>query len=88
MGRESLVPFLPAALGTVTDGGTAVAVRANQPDYPGRFIVFQLVMFGAALLAAFPSNWARSIGFVLLLHLRNHNVAVSDITRITIYRGP
>src|ERR1019366_3265372 len=67
MRRESLVPFLPAVLAAVTDGVTAAMVRANQPDYPDRFVVFQIVMFGAALLAAVPSKWVRLVGFVLLL---------------------
>jgi hypothetical protein len=42
-------------------------VRANQPDYPHRFVVFQIVMFGAALLAAVPSKWVRFTGIALLL---------------------
>jgi cell division protein FtsW (lipid II flippase) len=67
MRRESLIPFLPAALAAVTDVLTAAMVRANQPDLPGRFVVFQFVMFGAALLAAVPSKWVRFVGFVLLL---------------------
>src|ERR1035437_10756587 len=67
MRRESLVPFLPAVLAAVTDGVTAAMVRANQPDYPDRFIVYQIVMFGAALLSAVPSKWVRFVGFVLLL---------------------
>jgi hypothetical protein len=29
--------------------------------------VFQIVMFGAALLPAVPSKWVRLVGFVLLL---------------------
>jgi hypothetical protein len=67
MRRESLIPFLPAALAAVTDAFATSTVRANQPDLPGRFIVFQIVMFGAALLAAVPSKWVRFVGFVLLL---------------------
>jgi hypothetical protein len=67
MRRESLIPFLPAALAVATDAVTATMVRAHQPDYPGRFIVFQIVMFGAALLAAVPRKWVRFVGFVLLL---------------------
>jgi hypothetical protein len=67
VGREALIPFLPAVLAAVTDAVTAAMVRANQPDYPGRFIVFQIVMFGAALLAAVPSKWVRLVGLVLLL---------------------
>ena len=67
MRRESLVPFLPAVLAAVTDSVTAAMVRANQPDYPGRFIVYQVVMLGAALLAVVPKKWVRIVGFVLLL---------------------
>ena len=67
MRRESLIPFLPAALAAVTDVFATATVRANQSDLPGRFIVFQIVMFGAALLAAVPSKWVRFVGFVLLL---------------------
>ena len=67
MRREALLPFVPAGLAAATDGVTAAMVRANQPDYPGRFIVFQIVMFGAALSAAVPNKWVRFGGFVLLL---------------------
>ena len=56
MRRESLIPFLPAALAAVTAGVTAAIVRAKQPDYPDSVIVFQIVMFGAALLAAVPRS--------------------------------
>ena len=67
MRRESLVPFLPAVLAAVTDGVTAAMVRANQPDYPARAVVYQVVMFGAALLSAVPKKSVRIVGFVLLL---------------------
>jgi hypothetical protein len=67
MRGESLVPFVPAALAAVTDGVTAAIVRGNQSDYPARFVAFQIVMFGAALLAAVPNKWLRFVGFVLLL---------------------
>jgi hypothetical protein len=67
MSRESLLPFLPAGMAVATDAVTAAMVRPNQPDYPGRFIVFQIVMFGAALLAAVPNKWVWLVGFVLLL---------------------
>ena len=67
MRRESLIPFLPAALAAVTDAFATATVRANQPDLPGRFIVFQVVMFCAALLAAVPNKWVRFTGFLLLL---------------------
>jgi hypothetical protein len=65
--RESLIPFVPAALAAVTDVVTAAMVRAHQPEYPGRLVAYQVVMFGAALLAAIPNKWIRFVGFVLLL---------------------
>jgi hypothetical protein len=67
MRRESLYPFLPAGLAAVTNAATAGLVGAHQPDYPVRFVVFQIVMLGAALLSAVPSKWVRSAGFVILL---------------------
>jgi hypothetical protein len=67
MRPEALIPFVPAALAAVTDAFATSTVRANQPDLPGRFVAFQIVMFGAALLAAVPSKWVRLVGFVLLL---------------------
>ena len=62
-----IVRFVPALLAAVTDVATAAMVRANQPDYPGRFIVFQIVMLGAALLAAVPRIWLRLVALVILL---------------------
>jgi hypothetical protein len=50
-----------------TTGVTAAMVRAKQPEYPDSVIVFQIVMFGAALLAAVPKKWVRFGGLVLLL---------------------
>ena len=67
MRREALYPFLPAVLAAVTDAATATIVRAQQPDYPDRFIAYQIVMFGAALLAAVPNKWVRFVGFAILL---------------------
>jgi hypothetical protein len=67
MHRQSLLRFLPAGLAALTDAFATSTVRANQPDLPGRFIVFQVVMFCAALLAAVPNKWVRFVGFVLLL---------------------
>jgi cell division protein FtsW (lipid II flippase) len=67
MHRQSLLRFLPAVLAALTDAFATATVRANQPDLPGRFVVFQIVMFGAALLAAVPSKWVRFVGFVLVL---------------------
>jgi cell division protein FtsW (lipid II flippase) len=67
MDRESLIPFLPAALAAVTDAVTVCVVTAHQPDYPARAVVYQVVMFGAALLSAVPRKPVRIVGFVLLL---------------------
>jgi cell division protein FtsW (lipid II flippase) len=67
MRRESLFPFLPAALAAVTNAVTVCVVTANQPDYPARAVVYQVVMFGAALLSAVPKKSVRIVGFVLLL---------------------
>jgi hypothetical protein len=65
--RESLLPFLPAALAALTNAVTAAMVHSGQPEYPGRVVVYQVVMFGAALLAAVPNKWVRTVGLVLLL---------------------
>jgi hypothetical protein len=62
-----MLSFLPAVLAALADGATTALVRAHQPYYPRRLIVFQIVMFGAALLSAVPSKWARAVGFVVLL---------------------
>ena len=67
MRRESLIPFLPAALAAVTAAVTVCVVTAHQPDYPARAVVYQVVMLGAALLSAVPRKWVRIVGFVLLL---------------------
>ena len=67
MGREAVIPFMPAVLAALTDAVTAAMVRGNQSDYPGGFIVFQILMFGVALLAAVPRMWVRLAAFVLLL---------------------
>jgi hypothetical protein len=69
MSRESLFPFLPAALAAVTDVLTAGIVIAHQPDYPAGVVVYQVVMFGAALLAAVPTKWARFVAFGMLAGL-------------------
>jgi hypothetical protein len=51
----------------LTDVLIAATVTARQPEYPGRVIAFQVVMIGAALLAAVSNKWLRFAGFVLLL---------------------
>ena len=65
--QRRLLPYLPAVLAAVTDVVTAAMIRANQPDYPGRFIVFQIVMLGAALLFATPFRRAWVVAFLLLI---------------------
>ena len=67
MRRESLFPFLPAALAVVTAAVTVCVVTAHQPDYPARAVVYQVVMFGAALLAAVQPKWVRFTGVLFLL---------------------
>ena len=67
MHREALIPFIPAALAALTDAFATATVRSNQPDLPGRFIVFQIVMFGAALLATVPKMWVRIVALQILL---------------------
>jgi hypothetical protein len=67
MSRESLFPFLPAALAAVTDVLTAGIVVAHQPDYPAGVVVYQVLIFGAALLAAVPTKWVRFVAFGMLL---------------------
>ena len=62
-----IVRFLPAVLAAVTDVVTGAMVWANQSDYPGRFIVFQIVMLGAALLAAVPRTWVWLVALLILL---------------------
>lgn len=59
--------FLPAGLACVTDLVTGAMVRVNQPDYPGRFVVFQMAMLGAALLVAVPGIWVRLAALVIML---------------------
>lgn len=67
MRRESLIPFLPAALAAVTDAVTVCVVASHQPDYPARAVVYQVVMFGAALSSAIPKKWVRVVGLVVLM---------------------
>ena len=61
-----LVAFLPAVLAALTDCLVSFIVRAIQPDYPGRVIILQSVMFAAALLVALPYRWVLVPAFVLL----------------------
>ena len=67
MGRESLIPFVPAVPAALTNAVTVCVITAHQPDYPARAVVYQVVMLGVALLSAVPRKWVRIVGFVLLL---------------------
>ena len=64
---RSLFPFLPAVLAAVANIVVTAVVRSSPPESPVRFVVYQIVMFGAALLAAIPNKRVRFVGFVLLL---------------------
>jgi hypothetical protein len=64
--RESLLPFVPAAIvpaamRAVTDILTTEFVLGHQPVHPGRFIVFQVVNVSACnmtrTLEGFKSRW-------------------------------
>jgi hypothetical protein len=61
------VAFLPAALAALTDFFVTLIVRANQPDYPDRVIILQVVMFAAALLVAIPQRWVFTAALLLLV---------------------
>jgi hypothetical protein len=61
------VRFLPAVLAALTDCLVTFIVRANQQDYPDGVIVFQAVMFAAALAVAAPQHWVRFSAFLLLI---------------------
>ena len=60
------IGFLPAALAALTDCLVKFMVLANQGELPGRVIVFQAVMFAAALAVAAPQRWIVCAAFVLL----------------------
>ena len=62
MRRESLIPFVPAVLAALTNAVIVCVITAHQPDYPARAVVYQVVMFGAALLSAVPKKWVRICG--------------------------
>ena len=67
MRRESLFPFLPAALAAVANIVATAVVRSSPPENPVTFVVYQVVMFGAALLAAIPNKWVRFVAFMVLM---------------------
>ena len=48
----SLFSFLPAIIAAITDVVAAAFVLSHQPDYPFRFLIFQVGMLGLALLLA------------------------------------
>ena len=62
-----LVRFIPAVLAVVTDVFAGSIVIAHQPDYPDRFVAYQIVMVGAALLVAIPKLWVQIVGVVFLV---------------------
>src|ERR1041384_7949596 len=62
-----LSPFLPAIAAVITDAVASALVISNQPDYPLRFVIFQLLVIGLALLLAVPYRWMWLLAFVLLI---------------------
>lgn len=62
-----LLPFVPAIVAAVTDAATAVFVLIHQRNLPGRFIFFEIVMLGAALMFAPRFRWAWIVAFAVLL---------------------
>ena len=59
--------FLPAVIAAATDVATSIFVFEHQPDYPFRFLIFQLAMFGLALLLAGPYRTLWFLAFALLI---------------------
>ena len=60
--------FLPAILAVSTDVLTAAIVKSRQTDYyPLRFLIFQLVMVGLALLLATRYRQVWLVAFLLLI---------------------
>jgi hypothetical protein len=53
----SVSRYLPAIFVVVTNLGTGIWVRQHQPDYPLKFMVFQLAMLGLCLLLATRPLW-------------------------------
>lgn len=62
-----LFPFLPAIVAAVTDVVAAVVVQAYQHDLPGRFLIFEVAMFGLALLLATRHRGVWTVAFILLI---------------------
>ena len=56
--------FLPAIIAAITDVLAGGFVHSLQPDYPVRFVIFQIVMIGVALLFALPQRWLWVFAFV------------------------
>ena len=67
MQKLSYFRFLPAVLAAATDVATGDFVIQHQPDYPLPFLLFQLVMFGLALLLAGPYRFLWFLAIVLLI---------------------
>jgi hypothetical protein len=59
--------FIPAIVASITDVVAAVIVQASQHNLPGRFLIFEVAMFGLALLLATRYRWVWGVGFVLLI---------------------
>lgn len=59
--------YLPAAVAALTDMATAWMVVTNQPDYPIRAVMLQLLMFLAALLIAIPNKAIRVLAILVLV---------------------
>jgi hypothetical protein len=59
--------LLPAVFAVLTNLVAAVYVRQSQANYPIQFVIFQIVIAGAALLVAAPQSWVRMAAFLVLL---------------------
>jgi hypothetical protein len=59
--------FLPSAIAAVTDVVAGFIVVNHQPDYPLRFLIFQVAMLGLALRLAAPYHLLWMTAFVLLI---------------------
>ncbi len=57
--------FIPAIIAAVTHLVAVVIVQAYQHDIPGRFLMFEVAMFGLALLLATRYRGLWALSFVL-----------------------
>jgi hypothetical protein len=64
---KPLSKFVPAIIAAVTDIVAAVVVPGHQPEYPFRFLIFQFVMIGLALLMASPYPRVWLVACLLLI---------------------